>query len=315
MRMKVSTYCLSLTVALVGIIAAVAGCNHNSRVGAITIIPGAPDMVKGSTLQLSATATFSDGNAIPWTLLTWSSSNPSVATIVSDTTSSVNGMATAVDYGQTIITATDNANGISSSITLSVTPPIADSFKIYPPNPSMALNTTHQFFAQVTFADGFTQDLTQSVSWRTANATLAWISSADLPNTTAPYGILTTNPTTTGTTEILASMPAEPALSQATMTLTITGTSLQSITVSPITTLALPAVQQFTAIGNYADGSMRDLTDSVTWSSSNKSIITISNTEGSQGLATTIAVGTVAVTATDPITNVGGSASVTVTSP
>ena len=44
--------------------------------------------------------------------------------------------------------------------------------------------------------------------------------------------------------------------------------------------------QQFTATGTYSDLSTANLTDSVTWSSSLTGTATVSNTSGSQGLAT-----------------------------
>jgi uncharacterized repeat protein (TIGR03803 family) len=60
---------------------------------------------------------------------------------------------------------------------------------------------------------------------------------------------------------------------------------LQSITVSPNpASVAVHHTLQFMATGHYADGSTRDLTTAVTWSSDHKTV-TISNAAGSQGLA------------------------------
>jgi len=52
--------------------------------------------------------------------------------------------------------------------------------------------------------------------------------------------------------------------------------------------------QQFTAMGNYSDGSTQNLTSSVTWSSGTMSVATISST----GLATAVVGGTSTITAT-----------------
>ena len=74
---------------------------------------------------------------------------------------------------------------------------------------------------------------------------------------------------------------------------------LQSIQVSPAgpsITLTVNASnrQQFTATGQYSDGSSKDLTSSVTWSSSDTNVATIA----SSGLATGKAVGSTTITAT-----------------
>lgn len=65
---------------------------------------------------------------------------------------------------------------------------------------------------------------------------------------------------------------------------------LVSITVSPNpATVAIGQTVQFTATGNYSDGTTRDLTTSVIWSSLHKTA-TISNAPGTQGLATGVEV-------------------------
>jgi Bacterial Ig-like domain (group 2) len=69
---------------------------------------------------------------------------------------------------------------------------------------------------------------------------------------------------------------------------------------------------QFDAVGNYQGNVQNDITTSVTWSSSSAIVSTISNSAGSQGLATAVAPGTTTITATDPSTNITGTAILTV---
>ncbi len=89
--------------------------------------------------------------------------------------------------------------------------------------------------------------------------------------------------------------------------------NLLSVVVSPSsTTLGVGATQQYGAIGNYSDDSSDDITSSVTWSSSNVLVSLVSNTTGSQGLATAVAAGTASIIAIDPGTNLQGTASLTV---
>src|SRR4029077_5292748 len=81
-------------------------------------------------------------------------------------------------------------------------------------------------------------------------------------------------------------------------TLTVTAAALTSVALSPTSpTLAKGLTEQFTATGSYTDGSTANLTTQVTWASGTASVATISNTSGSQGLATTLAAGTTAITA------------------
>jgi len=76
--------------------------------------------------------------------------------------------------------------------------------------------------------------------------------------------------------------------------------------------LALGAGEQFTATGTYSDLSTQDLTDFVTWSSSLAGTATVSNSPGSQGLATRIAAGATTITATDPASLLSSAAALTI---
>ncbi len=74
--------------------------------------------------------------------------------------------------------------------------------------------------------------------------------------------------------------------------------------------MAIGGTQQFTATGTYSDGTNNNLTASATWSSSNTGIATVSNTSGSQGLATGVALGATTITAT--VNSIKGSTSLAV---
>ncbi len=74
--------------------------------------------------------------------------------------------------------------------------------------------------------------------------------------------------------------------------------ALQSIAVSPTSpSIAVGATQQFTATGSYSDNSTQNLTASVSWTSSTPAIASISNSEGSNGLAAAVAAGQATITA------------------
>jgi len=87
--------------------------------------------------------------------------------------------------------------------------------------------------------------------------------------------------------------------------------ALTSVTVSPSNAgLLKGSSQQFAASGTYTDGTVRDLTTSVTWSSSDANLAVINNSAGTNGQATALNDGTVTVTAT--IGNLTSSTSVTI---
>ena len=85
-----------------------------AKLSSIAVTPGSPSLQVGLVLQLAATGTYSDGSTADISdLVTWSSSNPNVATISSS------GLATAVASGNTNVMA--SLAGMSSPpVTLTV---------------------------------------------------------------------------------------------------------------------------------------------------------------------------------------------------
>ena len=81
--------------------------------------------------------------------------------------------------------------------------------------------------------------------------------------------------------------------------ITITAISLTFISISPTNpSINVGATQQFIVIGTYSDNTTQNLTSSAIWSSSDTSIVTISNDTGNNGLATSVAAGSPTITAT-----------------
>jgi YD repeat-containing protein len=80
---------------------------------------------------------------------------------------------------------------------------------------------------------------------------------------------------------------------------TIASATLTNISVIP-GSVSVPsgAVQQFSAVGGFTNGTPQDVTTSVTWSSSNPAVATVSNSVGHQGLATAVSNGSTRIVAT-----------------
>ena len=180
------------------------------------------------------------------------------------------------------------------------------SIGVTPPNPSIANGYTEQFTATGVYSDNSTQNLTTSVTWSSSNTGAATISNAANSNGLA-------SSVAVGSTTITATDSSTTI--QGTTSLAVTPAVLVSIGVTPANpSIAKGYSQQFTATGVYSDNSTQNLTTSVTWSSSNTGTATISNAVGSSGLASSLAVGSTNITATDPSTAVSGSTGLTVTS-
>jgi hypothetical protein len=290
-------------------------CKRGGKLEQISVTPATTVIATGTTQQFYSQAFFSNGDVYDWTATTtWSSSDDTAASL--SNTLGIYGLVTSSVTGTFIITATDTANSISGTATLTVKYPI--SISITPVNPFMAVSTSHQFSTTALLEDvvsggtaTITQDLTSSptLSWSVSDPTIVTISST---------GLVTTG-TTTGTPTITAVYLFSSTTLTATTTLTITDTALASIAVSPTTSLislSTTTQQQFAAQGTFADTSKTPpgLTSSWIWSSSNTGVATISNTAGSYGLATagTTTNTQTTITATDPITGISGNAALTV---
>ena len=242
----------------------------------IAVTPANSSLALGTTLQLKATGTYTDGSTQDLTTtVTWSTADSSIASV--DT----NGNATASHVGSTSVTATSGT--ISGSTSITVSPAALVSLVVTPAIPTISLGATIQFAATGTFTDGSTQDVTQTVQWSSDTPDVATIS-----NDGNKIGLATSK--ATGTATITAT---SGAISGNT-TLTVTAASLVSIAVNPANpTIALGTTQQFTAIGTFTDGSTLDLTSTATWASDDLSTATINNT----GLATSMLQGTANISA------------------
>jgi hypothetical protein len=252
----------------------------------LAVEPVDPSVALGTDPQFTATGTFSDTTTQDLTdQVTWSSSLETIATI--DAT----GLAETHATGQTVITA--SLDGVSDTSTLTVTDATLDFIEVTPFDPAVPLGVDQQFTATGHFSDGSTDDLTAQVAWSSGTPAVATIDANGLAESL-----------TTGTTIISATLDGEVGTSQ----LTVTAATLQSIDISPGgASIALGVDQQFTATGNYSDGTSPDITTSVTWASTNDSVAQISNDDPTRGLATSLAAGTTTITATlDGVTGMAG---------
>src|SRR5271157_1032274 len=251
----------------------------------ISVNPSTGSIPLGGVLQLSAIGTFSDKSAKDISnSVVWASSAPTVAPVSSS------GQVNAKALGGATVTATQGS--VNGSATVSIMPAVLVSLSVSADNPSIPIGESTQVRAQGTFTDNSSRDVTTSVAWTSSSPGMISISSGGLAQAKAP-----------GTANMIAS------LSQITGFKAVTAipAALTSITVSSTQyVLPLGTTAQLTATGNYSDGSQQNLTNSVQWSSSSPTTISISNS----GLATASAIGSAAASASSGTTS--GSAQLSV---
>ena len=263
----------------------------------VSVSPASTNVPNGTTKQLTATATYNNGTTLPVTsLAAWSSSNGATASIDPAT-----GLATGNALGAVTITAT--FGGVSGTAGLTVTAALLNAITISPTPTSVVKGLTKQFSALGSFTDGSSQDITASVVWSSSDTAVATILTGGA-NTGLATGVAA------GSVTIFAVDSA--TLVQGTAALTVNPVVLQSITVTTPNpySVAKGLTKQFTANGNYSDGSQGVLTTGLTWSSSAPAIASVDTA----GLVTGAAQGTAAITVTDNATGISGtSATLTVT--
>src|SRR5262249_46630609 len=134
-----------------------------------------PVIAKGTTVQLTAHGTFSNGSVQDLTnQVTWSSGNGGIATV--STAPGTLGLVTGVSIGNTPITAT--LSGIAGSTSVTVTAATVSWITITVPVGTIAKGTTHQLTATCNLSDGTTADCTTVVNWSSSNSGIATVSNS-----------------------------------------------------------------------------------------------------------------------------------------
>lgn len=155
---------------------------------------------------------------------------------------------------------------------------------VAPVNPSVPLGKMVQFKATETLSNGSSQDVTATAAWTSATQSVATIS-----NTQSSAGLATS--VSAGGTLITATL----GTISASTTLTVSPAVLVSLAIVPSNpSFATGTTVQFIATGTFTDGSTRDETTAVTWTSSNPAVATVGSGTGS---VTTLTTGTTTITA------------------
>ena len=239
-------------------------------VTSVVVTPPTSALVVGGQVALTATVAALNGAS---TAVTWSTSNPAVATV------SPAGLVTGTGVGSVVITATsvfDASKSGSASLTISPAPAVL-SVTVSAAPPALIVGTTSQLSAAVSVVGG----ASDAVTWRSSDPALASVSATGLVTALAP-----------GSVTITATSVFDPSRSATTSPIRLDATALVlSVTVGPAT-LALTVGQsgQLNAtvtVGNNAS-------QQVTWSSDNVGVATVTNT----GRVTAVSAGSARIRAT-----------------
>jgi uncharacterized protein YjdB len=258
-------------------------------VATVMVSPGNATVSIGNTAQFGATTKDASGNTLTGRAVTWSSADPSVATV------STTGLVAAVSAGATTITALSEGKSGSASITVPAPTATLTQLVLSPSTSSLHPGATQQFTVSGTWSDG----VSRAVS-ATFTATGGTISSS---------GLYTASNTIGGFSVIARQQGATRA---DTSTVTITApppTPVASVSVSPKpASVVAGATLQLTATTKDSSGNTL-VGRTVSWSSANTDVGTISGS----GLVTGVAAGTTTITATSE--GVTGTTTLTVTAP
>jgi hypothetical protein len=185
--------------------------------------------------------------------------------------------------------------------------PSISSIYISPPSATIATGNTQQLTATARFSDGSSNTISgESVGWSSSATNIATV--------TSPGGLVTG--AGTGTATITCTDQGVTATASITVTpmnvtsISITTTQGSTNPQSTATISGAPATLQFYAYANGSGTPANDLTQAVSWFSSNTNVATISSGLSSgNGLATSVAAGTTNITAT--ITNASNNTLIT----
>ncbi len=254
-------------------------------VTAISVTPASGRLPVGVRAAYVATALLSDGTARDVTQQArWDSSDNGVAQV--STTSPTRGLVTPLTAGTTNISATLIGNtGVGVLTVINAT---LNLIQVFPADETVPRGFELQYGAVGLYSDGNAYDLTLSATWSSTASSVASVS-----NTFPDQGVVST--LTAGNTMIQASFSGQTGATS----LRVTNAALSSLSITPaLLTLPIGAPRQYRATGVFDDGTARDVTSLVRWSSSNLGVASISNAVNSRGLLMTIGAGNATITAT-----------------
>lgn len=261
----------------------------------IELAPPVATIVAGVAYsEFVVTAVMSDGTTTDVTSdATFASGDTSLATVSGHTV-------TGLKAGVVSITATYKTKTVTATVTVTSSPLQSISIDGVAP---VTVGQSILLTATGIFANGTKQDISAVATWTSSDNTLAKVAVDSATGQAKVQGFAA------GTVTISASFQGVSAKSD----VTVTAASLKRIDITPAQiNLQRGLSQTFQATGTYDDGTVGDLTSQATWATSNNAIATVTS-DPSGVTVKAVGAGTATISAT--LGNIGGKASVTVTTP
>lgn len=253
---------------------------------------------RGRVIQCTSTGTFSDNTTQDLTSdTTWSSADPAVATIGNGADNG--GRLRAVEIGTTGISGSASTGDSvieAADVAVEVIGPAIESVVLTPANINVPIGRTRELTAEVVFTDDSRADVTEEAGWVSEDNTKASVSNED-----GSRGVVTGIELTAGAPVCVNAI--FDGVTSNCANVEVSDAVITEINVNPISAgVNLGDTLQFRVSASFSDGEaqQRDATEEVIWTSSDESVATVSNAEGSRGLVTSLAVGTTLITASDP---------------
>ena len=254
----------------------VSGSGIAVKLLSISVQPAAASISLGSNQQFRAFGSYNNNTTQQdiTNIAVWTSSSASVASI--SNLAGSKGLLKALASGSTTVFAKQDS--VTGSTPVSVIT-VLTSIVVSPGTANVAAGTSQQFAAIGNYNDGSQKDLTNSANWSSSNTVVASISASGLAATASA-----------GQVNISASLGTVNGLAQ----LTVQPAALTSLSVSPgIVWVGVGSNLQYSATGSFTDGTIKDMTHSVLWSSNNPAVATID----SFGLGTSAGLGSAMIIA------------------
>ncbi|NQZ02742.1 MAG: Ig-like domain-containing protein, partial [Bdellovibrionales bacterium] len=241
----------------------------------LEISPNNPALSVGDSLQMSATGIYDSGSSQDLTAASgWSSSDSAVVSVSST------GQVSALASGSATLQASYGA--VTQTMNLTVDSETLQSIEISPVLFTGATGDSQSYSVVGIYSDSSVRDLTDLASFSSGD-----LSKATFSNEVASF-------VGAGGVTLTAFVSSISAVAVA----NISSATLQSITITPgSATIAQGFEQQYTATGYYSDSSTADITSSVLWTSSDTSVLQVSNSVEDKGLALAVSGGLASLTA------------------
>jgi len=214
--------------------------------------------------------------------------------------------------------------------TVTATPKLV-SIAVSPATAKRNAGQTQQFTCTGTFSDGSLKNLTQQVTYASSSPSVASAPNADgnrgqvlavgpgVATISASHASGVTSGASGGNATFTVVVPPTPTATRTGATPTKTFTPAPTVTATPVlVALALSpttakrgigAFQNFTATGSFSDGSTKNLTQRVEYTSSDPAVAVAPNEIGNKGKVNAVGAGNAIISAFDSATGIGTAAS------